>query len=708
MNRRGYCFVAAILPVLTLVFSQMLVLPLQAAAEESIHIAGQQNIGWNWSINDGGGYSWGIGATGACYGGMNSVYSSGMQLTVANQSFNWGNNGIGSSDGREVEVGPWTAGAVKVWRRIYIDAKLGYCRWIDIYENSGGAEQAVSLRYYSSMSCVTRQVNTLSGRADPTDKDWAAITSDPSNASYPAIVHIYAGKNSKVIPKFQYSKNNSSLYYNVSLKVPGGKTVALCFFEAQARQLGEAEKFLKEFNLKRELGKVPKPLLKLLVNMPGPSQTLGNLELPRDDKNDLIVTGADNELMGTILNEKYALKTTFGDIELKAAQVLGLNVPPGEDLVQIALTDGQIVSGKLTNGPIQLKLADGAYISMPLSKLKTAAYRISESRPEDIVPKSPLVVLRSGQQLALSSASQVDCAYETQHGELKLNPSDVRAIYLDTPEGGLHRAAFGNGSVLSGLLVAEDMKLNLALGPTLNVRRYLVKDIVFPGPTLEPNGLSEMTLRNEDDIFGHVADKSVAIESKGGKIDVPTGDISEMEFQQNAYGMVKIKLHNGTTMSGKLVARTIRFKIDPGPEIAVSIGHINQITCPKPEPKPSTRPTTTTAPSVTTPPPDKAKPPESSGSDAALQKTAAEIKELEAELANLQATAAEAERAGKLEQAAEAKKRAADVQARTDELKKKLAEQRAREGAMKEEARAAEAQRTRSAPVRTPATPEPN
>ena len=624
--------------------------------KEGIHLTGQQNIGWNWQVNDGAGISWSISSNGSCYGGMNNVYSAGMQLYVNNQNFNWGNNGIGSPDGREVEVGPWTTGTVRVWRRMYIDPKLPYCRWIDLFENSSAGEQTISLRYYSSMGVPTRQVNTLSGKNDPTDKDWAVITSDPQNSFYPAVIHVYATKNAKVKPKFQYSKNNSSLYYNVSVKVPAGKTVALGFIEAQTKQVSDAEKFLKEFNVNKELAKIPKSLRKLLVNMPGASQTLGELELPRDEAHDLVVMNNENELKGEILNDKFTLKASFGDLDLKAPQVLGLNVPTGEEVVQIVLVDGQVVSGKLTSGPIQIRLADGGEMSVPLSKLKTASYKVSPQKPEEVVPKGPMIVLRTGQQLAIAKPDLLDCTYETQHGQLKLSPADLRVIHLDTPDGGLHRATFANGSVLSGLLAVESFKLPLALGPTLDVRRYLVKEINFPGPTLDSGTLAELSLRNEDEVHGHLAEKSVTVESKNNKVAIATDDIAEMEFPPNAFGQVKIKLHNGTTLSGKFGGRTVRFKMEPGPELSAFIGHIDRITCPKPPTasgpasQPTTGPTTKETPAAS-----------SAESAASAAECEALLKNLQAELENLKAQQAEVQKLAALGRNAEAEQQLSQI-----------------------------------------------
>ena len=43
---------------------------------------------------------------------------------------------------------------------------------------------------------------------------------------------------------------------------------------------------------------------------------------------------------------------------------------------------------------------------------------------------------------------------------------------------------------------------------------------------------------------------------------------------------MSIKLHNGTTVTGKFVGQSIAFQVDPGPAMSVFLGNIVQIKCP--------------------------------------------------------------------------------------------------------------------------------
>ncbi len=585
--------------------------PMAMGAEKSgIHIPAGKSVGTSWSINDSLGFRWDINCNGQVNDGTNDAYDGGMQLRVNGTQFQWSSNGRMSKDGREVEYGPWATGAMRVSRRIYVDAKIGYCRWIDIFENTSGQQQSLTIQYYSNLGDSVQSVRTSTGGGTVGEKDWAVVTGGSSGSSRPSLVHVFATRSAKVRPKFTFSNGSDNIYYNVVLKVPARKAVALCLIEAQRRPVSEAHKFMEEFKLSRELQKIPAPLRRIVQNMGGSTLTLESIELPRREEHDLAVLRNGDELLGTIRNKQFVIETFYGKLELPAGRVIGLNVPTASDPhVQVVLTDGQVVAGKFVNAPLTLTMTNGSEMALPLSKLQTAAYRLSTERPDEIAVKKQAVVLRSGQRL-FYQRDNIDYTYHTEYGTVKLDPDDVRAIVLDTPEGGLHRVTFRNGSVLSGLLVAEDLELKLDLGPTLSIRRHLVSQLLLSVAEAKESDLAEMTLRNEDRLRGRIAADALTLKTKYGQVVAKPAEIASLEFQGDEFGRVQIGLHNGTTVTGTLVGDAIRFQIEAGPELPIFIGHIMGLTSPKPANA------ATTKPAKEKPKPPPAKPPAPPGESA--------------------------------------------------------------------------------------------
>ena len=655
--------------------------------ESGIHVEGNQRVGFNWYMTDGAGSRWDISSNGQVSDGTNDAYDGGVQLRMGQTLFA-GADGKLSKSGREVEIGPWTNGSIRVWRRIYIDATVGYARWIDIYENTANTAADLKVQYYSNLGGTISATTTTTGKQDLTDKDWGIVTSDSTDSQRPAIAHIFTNKGSRTRPEVQFTRNQDELFVNFALKIPAGKTMAICQFEAQRVGNDQAVKFLKDFNPRRELDKVPADLRKLIVNMGGATLVMGNIDLPRHDKHDLAIrrNETEDELLGTILNERFDVETFYGKLELPAAKVAGLSIPAADDpYVQMVLLDGQMVAGKLLNAPLRLRLTNGNEMSLPPEKLLAATFALSPQRPAEIKISRPTLILRSGQQLAFR-ASDLDLRYQTLHGEVRLEADQLARLDLDTPDGGLHRAIFRNGSVLSGLLVAESLKLDLDLGPVLETRRQVVSQVLLPAEDIDASGLCEMTLRNEDVLFGQIADDSLAVDTQYGKVTVSPSDIDELTApQEAALGQVSIKLRGGTTVTGKFVSQTIGFQVEPGPKLPVFMGNIVHIKCPPPGKASApgagaaTRPGSTPATPAVAPPVVPSAP---------IPPGAVNAPEAEARAAEAKARA-EADAKARAEAAAEAAKAAAK-QAADEEaaaVEKKKAEEAAAESAAKDNVR---------------------
>lgn len=674
-----------------------------AAAEDGLHIPGGKSVGFTWYLNDGAGFRWDISTNGQVSDGTNDAYDGGMQLRIGGTYFANSAQGRLHKSGREIEIGPWTRQNVKIYRRIYVDAELGYCRWIDIFENTTNATVTLPVKYYSNIGGSVNTTYSTSGKPTVTAKDWGVVTSYSGSSNRPSIVHVFATKGAKVKPTFRSTRGNDSIYQDITLKIPSKKTVALCLFQAQRRPLDQAKKFLKEFKPRRELAKVPAALRRALVNMGGATLVLGNVDLPRHEKHDLTVLRNENELLGKILNEQFDIETFYGRLALPADRVVGINVPAADDPhVQVVLVDGQIVGGTFVNAPLRMRLTNGNEMSFPPAKISSATFALSGGKPEEIKIGRPMVVLRSGQQLAFRP-EDLDCSFHTEYGRVKLQADNLRAIRLDTAEGGLHRALFRNESILSGLLVAEDLKLGLDLGPTLSIRRHLAREFVFPAEESPGGELVEINLRNDDRLFGQILTDLLTVSTRYGKVVVKPAEVAELQTPEGgALGQVHIRLQNGTTVTGQFVGETIPFQIVPGPKLPLFLGHVVHVTCPKPpgspvsptsqpkdEPKPpasTTRPSRTEPVRVEPPPPpppptrERARRMERAAAEAAARAAARDklLKALTVELA-----AVEAKRKEMAKQAAAGGNRGAELRKRLELIDKQIAATRKKLAAIK-------------------------
>lgn len=550
-----------------------------------LHITGTPMKGSMLKITDGAGFVWDITNRGMVNDGSGDAFDGAMQLSVNGSQFNAGSATV-SADGREIECGKLNLGNVEVSRRIYVDAKEGYCRWIDIFENKTGSELPLSVQYYTNTGGSTGQVLSASGKAEVTDKDWAAVTGPAGPSSNPSIVHILSSPNSRVRPTLQYRLNDDNLYYNATLSIPGNKTVALCFFEAQRKTFNDARKTMLEFDLEAELAKVPAPLAAILVNMGSTSSTaIGRSELVRSSKYDVAKLRNGTEMQGRCEISSFIIDTAVGKLEFPPAKVLGFaTLNGGDSSVLLALTDGQIIAGKLQSPATFVPNGQDAIV-LSMNNLASLAYQVTTEKPMDFPFDKPAVITRSLQRLYFAPGD-ADLTFYTEYGEFKLDPQIVETVQLDIPEGGLHRVVFRNGSVLSGLLKVQRMKLRLELGGVLDVRTAMIDRLVFsqPGKTLKSQSPAtaskpaesqpmELTLRNDDVLIGQLSQQTLNIQFGGLSRNIACKDVQEIRFATESAGDVDVVLRDGTTVKGRIDVAKILFRLDNGPEIPISTGH---------------------------------------------------------------------------------------------------------------------------------------
>ncbi|MBS3735263.1 MAG: hypothetical protein KGY99_10120 [Phycisphaerae bacterium] len=570
-----------------------------ARAEDGIHLPDDRKTSFTWSAKDAAGYKWDILHDGRVNDGTHDAYDGGMQLRVDGQVASQSGQGRLSADGREVETSVWTRGSLHVSRRVYVDGgddAIGYCRWIDIFENTGSSEQTVTVEYFSDMGNTVQYTYTTSGKSQLVEGDWGIVTSDHTgNSSRPAVVHVFASEGSPDVPTFTWSGDD--IRCTTQLKIPAGETVALCIFQAQRRSFSDAKKLLDEFDPRRELRKVPPALRRRLVNMSGALLMLGAMELPRDEEHDLLVLDKGDRIPGRIGNEQYAIETAFGEFAFPAERVVGLQATGSGALVRMGLVDGQVLVGTLTNGPITFHAAAGGEMNVPADKMATVAYRVSPDRPERIALAGPMIALRSGARL-LFSPEDFPGAFLCEYGKVRLVPEHLEGVKLSGVEG-LHRALFRNGSVLSGLWLADPVVVPLSVGRTLRVARGRVEKIVCATDRrTEP--CVELALRNDDVLRGRIVEDVLPVRTRYGRIDAKPAQVKSMHLDvDEGLGRVKLELRNGTNVSGRLERRSIRFQVAPGCVLPVFVGHIQALSCPDEglmPPAPSTRPAASTRP----------------------------------------------------------------------------------------------------------------
>ncbi len=536
---------------------------------KGLHIPLGRQRNFNINLTDGAGQQWYFQQYLNVYRGRNYVYGGGLYCQVSGSNVRSSSNmAWTSADGYEIEIGPYNRNNCRIYRRAKVYRDRGLVRWLDIFVNTTSSKQTVPVRISSSINRNISRVITSSEASSFGKKDWAFITEHQGQA---CLLHIVCKKNSKLRPTV--SAGGRSINVNYSLTVPPGGVAVLCYFEAQAGGTAELQKTLSQFNASKLLSDLPASVRRLIVNFRSGSG-IEDISLDRSGTADLVILKNEDVISGKIANTEYVIEPFFGELTLPAEKVIGFAAVAGdESAVHAVISGGQVVTGRLKDAVIKLTLPTGGNLEIPLARIKQCSYRISKAKPDESPAGDPLIVLRTGDRLAFDPA-ELKCTFQTRHGSIKLAGKDLRKISLNHEFRGVHRAQFVNGSTLAGMLGPERITLPLKIGPKLNVSRDMVLALCFTENDEANPLLTNVALNNEDVLFGRLVDETFEVATDFGTISVKPENILKMSFSDKEPGLATMKMWDGSTLRGKIRRETLRFAVQPGPELNLHVGLI--------------------------------------------------------------------------------------------------------------------------------------
>lgn len=540
-----------------------------------LHIPQGRRISFNHHITDGGGFQWDIQSYGSIGQGTNYAYSGGLYCQINGSNVRSNGQGWVNRVGDEIEIGPYSRGKLRIWRRIKVYKDQGLARWLDIFENPTSGAVTVPVTIYSNTNYNIQSMETSSGATSFGDRDWAFITR-PSGGNSPPLLHVLCGKKSKLRPTVTIQ--NSQIYVRWNLVVPAGKTVILCYFESQDYSVDAHKKTMKDFRSYKVLRDLPSSVRRLIVNWR--SGGFAGVDLDRRESADTVTVYADGPKYGRIANESYRIETFFGPITLAARDVVGMAASPQKGTVRFVLTDGQIVSAPVPDedNKIILKIPTGGELKIPFSRISRWSYRISKERPDADEFDGPCVMLRTGDRLALD-AEAMKLTFRTRHGVLALEAKTLLRIDMDNPGNAVHRVHFLNGSLLGGLIEPRRIAVRLKLAAACTLDREMISQFRFAAEETPRQDASLIVLTNGDEIYGVLDEKRLEVTSEFGVITVKPHNIKVMAFSRTHLGRAIMKLWDGSIIRGQLGSAALSVRMLPGPTLKINPVQLVSVVC---------------------------------------------------------------------------------------------------------------------------------
>ena len=543
-----------------------------AGEQSKLHIPQGRRVSFTHYMTDGGGFRWDIQYYGTVGSGTNSAFSGGMYLQIGGSNVRSSGYGWLNAAGDELEIGPYTRSNLKCYRRIKIYRKRPLARWMEILENPTGQDIKVQARVYSNMSYTIRDRRTSSGKGEFGPKDWGFAT----QTARASVMQVVCSRRSKVRPTVQISGNTAYVYYNIV--VPAHKTVVLCHFASQANNVADHVKALKAFRSRTLLADLSPAVRKLIVNFA--DATGMEISLDRSETSDTVMLASGDPIYGKITNARYAVRTFFGDLTLEAKDVLGM-AGAGESLTQVrfVLASGQIISGQ-SSAKLNVALPAGGKLDIPLADVRQWSYQVSDARPVEDEIGYPFVELRTGDRLTFDPAG-LKLPLRTRHGAVALDPESLLEVRLVNPGNVVHRAVFLNGSRLAGLVETDVLNLKLALGREVAIPRHKIIRVRFAAVEKPTEGLSDITLRNGDELLARILAKKITLITPYNAIDLVADTVKSIRVTDK---LTAVEMWDGTIHKGRLGADSLELRITPGPTLRVHPAQVVTISRPDPQP----------------------------------------------------------------------------------------------------------------------------
>ena len=529
--------------------------------------------------------------------GNQPLYSQGAMIMINGNQPNFrGNQAKQDEKSGEIVFENMNTGGFSVTRRILIDKDQAYARYIDIIKNNQQQEVTASVQIQSNFNFGVDQATTIN---DPRHKD-SQIAFSASNGNGRAVLEMYAGKGSKLVPSFNFQQGNTTVTGAMSVPIPAGKDVAIMHIHAVVGTPEQGETFVAQLREGRILSALPLDLRKKLANFVTSQGFIGDRELLRGEMFDVVEIRGGDQVRGTIKEPAFKLSTFYGDVELPADRVVGiLNVGEFKPRQLLVTTDGEIFGGRLAKQTIDLELTSGQLTKIPITQMTRVGYRKRADEPEEWTFDKPFVALRSGERVGVQMpTAPIDIV--TRYGPLKLDPKAVAAIVFQTEEHGVHEIHLTDGSKFAGLVAASafEMKLGGATtqpsGASAQSTAQIVKfpssaiaRIQFAAPLDDVDNTQTPTLdlANDDVLVGTLSG-NMKLDTAFDTLTLNAAEIKKLTRGGADAGAldVQVTLWESSIVSGQLQDPTLNCHLASGVTLAIPLGLLDEYNQPQPAP----------------------------------------------------------------------------------------------------------------------------
>jgi formylglycine-generating enzyme required for sulfatase activity len=196
-------------------------------------------------------------------------------------------------------------------------------------------------------------------------------------------------------------------------------------------------------------------------------------EVPRDDAADTVLLRDGILLNGIVRNEFFTLRTSHGPLAFESRRLAGIDLANGpHQLDSILGVNGDRFSGFLDDAAFLIQLADGTRVSARRETVRRVAFHLRPGELDDL-PHRQLFVLKSG-DVFTGRLSGAPIRSLNGRGRRQARSGSDRIDRFPEVARAPARIALRDGSFVEATWPADDLEIELDLGPTVRIYRQRV------------------------------------------------------------------------------------------------------------------------------------------------------------------------------------------------------------------------------------------
>jgi len=529
------------------------------------------------------GIRWDLQNDGSIADGGNDLYDGGGHLYL-DGGFQFITGGLANfnRERNEVVLGPVAYHEMNVSRRVAVNARLGFCRWAEVFENPTTQKISTQLRVHFDMGGGIHFVQPYLDEKRNKQTIGMAIGDQRHCVGVAG-----AGHGSRLVPRFEPQQGGDQFNMYYQLDIPPKQTAVIVHVQVYRQQFAAACAVLNEIRDREYLAQLPADLQKKVVNFRATDDLVGDLEILRGGTSDVLELRGGDVLRGQIDQPVYRLRTFYGLLDLPMDNVVSLiNVGDFRPRQLLVMKDGEVFGGHLAERDVAMRLSGGQEMRVPLAQISRAGYRHRPGECDDWTFSRPMVFLRGGDRIEVKMP-EAEIGVCTRYGTLKLKPQIIGSIAFMNEEDSVHDVRLVDGSRFAGLVMADSYEVELARQPAMGPVRFSTASLArmqFNSGVAEPDDATAMiNLANGDTLVGTLAGQ-LKLQTEFDTLSIASAEIKRLVSMKSSPGDVQVVLWDDSVVAGQLQEPVLDFLSNCGVSVRIAANLVDEYLQPRPQP----------------------------------------------------------------------------------------------------------------------------